>query len=353
MWLRIVSSLAAIAFLSGCCDLPFGPSEIAKSAPAAGGTWEREVTIQVLGPDLPADGVPIYVFWPDSANANKLYLMGLRSQDGKVVARVPGSVGLHAVAGTGAWTEEWLLDLVEPGTFDADATVRVYPRMVSGSFNTTWSGAAASVWDRAGQGSVAWMLQDVTPGLSNITRAGFAERLASLRANVTWTNTLTEQADLGVGAWHSNSEGLRCTMRDSHNELATLGTHIEGYFSTDDGYDSGAPCGTATPFGEDPPESPPEASLLVGPATGNPAVKPFGLQVTTNYTMEFGYPVGIGDLCSRLDRNYDLYYIDPTTGSITRTGAYRDVRFSPMPVAALVALGLLGAALVARKSRES
>lgn len=43
------------------------------------------------------------------------------------------------------------------------------------------------------------------------------------------------------------------------------------------------------------------ARILLGPATGRPALMPLGLAYHVEYAMDFGYRVGIEDLCELLD----------------------------------------------------
>jgi hypothetical protein len=348
-----VAIVAACFALAGCCELPFRASEVPVDAPAQGGIWARQVEFQVFGPDEPADGVPLFVFWPDSTNVARIYLMGLRSEAGLVTARVPADVPVHVVAGGSPdWTEEWLPDVLAPGGDAASVTVRVYPRFVQGTANATWSPAAASLWRETGNGPVAWELHDVTPGASNETRVGFAERLAAVRGTVAWENTLTAHADLGFAAWHSNSQGLRCTVHDAEDQLGRLGPLNESYDSALDGYDAGAPCGVGTPFGDVAAEDAP-AGVYMGAATGRPAAMPLGLPYSVDYTLEFGYPVGIEELCDRMAGPYDLYYVDPATGNVTRIEKVPGAYTSPTPIVPLFAVALLAVAAVARSRRRA
>ncbi len=331
-----------LVLLGGCCELPFHVSEVPRDAPSFGGTGDRTLTVKVLGPDEPVDHVSVFVFWSDTQRSGTLDLLGLRSAGGQVQAKVPAQTTIHVVAGGEAWTEEWLPDAVASGIDDATFTARVYPTTVQGTFHGTWSPAAASVWAKSGAGPVAWNVTEIGPGATETTQQGFADRLATLQATLTWTNDDRTHADLALGAWHSNRAGLDCTLSDQSDQLLAAGPQTETYNSAQNGYAVGAPCDWF--------QNVPGHAIRIGPATGQPALMPFGLPYKGNFTMTFGYPVGIEELCNRLNGPYKLVYIDPATGAATGTAnVHGDYQDAPAMGPVLILLLLACAGVLRRR----
>jgi hypothetical protein len=353
MPLRLPLLVAAVAVLAGCCSTPFTADDVPGDAPAEGGIGPRRLDVSVLGPDEPAPGrVPLFVFWPDVGDASRLMLLGLRSEGGHAIAHVPDGVPLGVVAGGEGWTMEWQPDAVLSGQGPTQFTVRVYMTEVHGTLTGTWSPAAVSVHERAGNAPLAWDLQDVRPGRSNVTQEGYADRFAGLWANLTWENTLTAQADLGIAAWSDRGNGPRCSLSSEADELGQQGRFSETYNSSAIGVEGpqGAPCGIEAGGLVLDMQGP--HSLLVGPGTDKPAAMPLGLAYRIDYTLHFGYPDSIEDLCGRLDRYSTLVFLDPETGKPDRTVDIGDDRGAPVPLAVpLLAVGLAFAAVAIRRRR--
>lgn len=341
MRLLVVASI----LLAGCCSLPFSPDSVSVNAPAVGGVDGRTLTVHVMAPDLPADGVAVWVFWDDPDNARDLYLLGLRTASGKVEAWVPTDRRIHLAVGGESWTDEWLLDVAPAGNDDVAFTARVYPRTVEGKAEGQWSPAAVAAAEYGGM-LVAWQMLDVLPGATPETRNGFSERLAGLHAQLNWTNTITQRADLGLGSWHAASDGLRCTFHNGVDDLLEDGLRREAYDSVRDGVEADAWCADVQ-RSQNLLADPDPPVLVLGPATGQPALMPLGLPFALNYTLTFGYPRGIEELCDRIVNDPVLHYVDPSTGAVTRT-ATRETYASPgEPFAVVVAL--LAAALLFRR----
>ncbi len=336
-WLVVV--LAVI--LSGCCSLPFSPESVPDTAPASGGAGERAVKLSVLAPDAPADDVPVWLFWReptlDSNSKDALVLLGLRSADGVIEARVPANRTIHIAAGGAPWATEFELGVFRPGVQGMNHTIRVYPLTVTGNVTGVWETAAVAAF-MAGTGPIDWQPHDVLPGASEASRAGFAARLAQVEATLSWENTPTAQADLGLALAHRSKE-LRCHLQNDADQLAVLGAHEEQFDSMDES-ESGFGCSNMNSA------LPAEALMLLGPATDKAAPLVPELPYSINYTLRFGYHEDIESLCERLSGEHKLYYMDPETGEI-RKESEDDVIEIPAP-AWIGALTIAGIAFVAR-----
>lgn len=363
------SALVLVAVTAGCCDLPFHPASLPADAPAVGGLdpatpGVRTVIVELLGPDDPVDGIPVDVFWEDSTGlpegSKRLVAVGLRSLEGRVEARVPDRT-IHIAAGGGdLWTEEWIHEAVPVGSEDARVVVRVYPLTVRGNFTGTWEPAAASAYKESGAGTIAWIPQAIPVEASPESQAGYAQRLRGLRANVSWTNELPNVADLGVAAWTSDGEdGAHCSFKDEVDD-ATLGPRAESYDSAVDLV--GVDCSRYETLGND------TATILLGPATGRPALMPLGLEYRVEYAMDFGYRVGIEDLCELLDADVTVQegadndtrptpdvvvaYVDPVNGTVGPDQDPNGRTVSEVPGVALPALVTLLASVLAFTRRR-
>jgi len=345
---RIIGIGALVLLLAGCCSPQVEPSQVPRHAPAEGHAGPREITIALLGPDNPVDDVAVFVFWQDPADSARLVLMGLRSQQGRVLAHVPANADIGIAAGGGPWTSEYALDVASAGGPAVNHVMRVYPRHLTAQFNDSWAPAAVSVWGSSHLGPVAYHLRDVRPGNSNVTREGYADRLVAVRANLTWTNTQDAQADLGIGAWSNRGSMDRCTFHNEHDESEVLGPASEGYDSDKQIAGAEAPCGigglvdvaVAAPH-----------TILLGPATDKPAIMPNGIPYAINYTLTFGYPDGLDDLCAKAGKHSYLVYLDPRTGKVDHVADYTGHGSPSTPLG--VAVAALAAAAYAVRRQKS
>jgi len=325
--------------------------EVPAAAPSEGGIGARLVTVHVLGPDNPVDGVPLFVFWKapneyeTEHNRTVLYALGLRSQHGTIVAHVPTDVTPWLVAGGDAWTEEWMDDIAPPGTAPVETTVRVYQSEVRGQLEGTWSPAAASAYHESAYGPVAWQPQDVLPKGSDTARAGYADRLGSITMSVNWTNGLTTQADLALAAYQAAGPTQRCLYQDAADQLGTQGAQTERFASEDT--DTSFSCQNFSGL------PPGDAVLMVGAATGRPAIMPLGLPYSVTYAIKFGYASNMEKLCAKLAGEYLVRFIDPATGEIYKESGRNAVSLAPVPGTGLpmLALALLAVAAVAASGK--
>lgn len=331
---RPVVALLLCVLVSGCCSAPFSAREVG-DAPDEGGVGGRRVTVTVLEDGAVAQDAAVAVFWLRDGTIREddesvaLHVLRLRGP-GTVTAWVPTDRDIAvAAATTDRFSEEWLLDAAKLGHADAVVSLDLYPRNRTGALEGTWSPAAVTIPVAEGAVGRAWDPRPVLFDPDPERNAGFADRLATLRAQLTWTNTQTATGDLGLTVGRDEDVADPGNTWDDRQETGP-GTHNQ----TLDTEDRSPPLRGGGP-------------LLLGPSTKSTVVAPLGLDYRVTYEAEFhGEPL-LGPFCDRLDgRAVEVFFIDPVTGEA------RPVERDSPGAGLLAGLAAVAVALVLRCSRQ-
>jgi hypothetical protein len=337
--------------LAGCCSAPFSPLDVAADAPAEGGDGDRAVRVFVVDDDGPAPSSLVAWWLRDEAaveSGGKLVLetLGLRSEGGRFVAHVPLDRTVHlAAASDESHTQEWLLEAFPARDAKPDeVTLRVFRTEMDGVIEGTWGPADVNLRPVFG---VTWKPSPIEFSPDRAVNEGYHARLVQLSGNLTWTNTATETASLGVVIANETSPpGSACSYQDTGHEVAP-GPQREPF-----SVPFADRCWPATHSQE--PGDPP---LLIGPATDTHVVAPLKpLAYRIDYHARFQERATLDELCARFDgRDVQVVEVDPVTGDRHAPRAAGSgpspERTSPLPTGLALGAGLVAlAGLMRRKA---
>jgi hypothetical protein len=351
---RALCLLALVPLLAGCvgtsCDPqpPVSARGVGPGTPSAGGDGGYSATLTVTqepgGPGLAGAGVVFFWGREDSGAALRgerpvvhvgaqggdgsasidigtglpappayTATLPLRAgPDGTVTARLPTDRIVGVVAAADGWTEEWIPALATGHAGTLQLRLPLYHEHLALDLPGTLGPGSASTAILTGEGSAAWSPQDARLGATPEATRGYLARLTGLEAWLNWTNGPLAFGDLALAVGPDGSTPTQ--VRDSGADAAMGERTQQLQVQASDVRDRGLQGA---------------GHLYIGPATRTAYFGPTGLAYTLHVDLTMDRAQAFQQSC----------------GGVTVSAEAH-----PSPAAgALVVVGLLGAALLARR----